>query len=137
MIGWSAYNISNAKPENYPSNIELVTSAAKSVGIKNLLRGDILIPGFSLNADGTTSATGFGDASPVFNFDDNNKVISVTNVFEGNARGRTFTVNPAATADQNVYDPVKKTLIVNFLFKQNGRPNCVCIWKMTFAKDRS
>lgn len=135
LTGWLAYSISEAA-QDYPDGIGLVTTGPNSVGIANYLRGDNLLPGFSLNADGSTGATGFGAASPVFTFDANNKLINVDNAIADDGRGRDFELNPAATAEENVFDPVNRTLNANFLFKQNGRPTAVVKWKLEFESER-
>jgi hypothetical protein len=135
LAGWGAYGISGVA-EDYPDNIGLVTAGPKSVSIANYLRGDNLLPGFSANTDGSTSATGFGAASPVFTFDDNDKLINVDNAIADDGRGRDFVLNPAATAEENLYNPATKTFIANFLFKQNSRPDAVCKWTLVFDRDR-
>ncbi len=131
--GWSAFGISEAKPGDYPSGVSLITAGPKSVNILNLNTGSDLLPGFTTD---NASATQFGDASPIFTFDDNDKIVGIANVYEGNSRGRTFALNPNALATENVFDPATKEIRANFLFKQNGRPDCITKWTLTFAEPR-
>jgi hypothetical protein len=135
MDGWSAYNISNAKPEDYSGGCALITAGATSVSFFNLYRDDDLLAGFSVSGT-STSPTGFGAASPVFVFDNNNKLVDVYNAYPDDGRGRAFALNPNATASENLYDPDKQKIIANFLFKQNGRPNCVVKYIMEYKGPR-
>lgn len=130
-LGWSAYGIVET-PQVYPGNIALITTGAASVGMLNLYTGTNLLPGVA-----TTGPTQFGAASPVFTFDlTTNKLINVDNAIPDDGRGRDFTINPAAGPNDNYYDPATKTIYANFLFKQNGRPDCVCIWVAKYVGPR-
>jgi hypothetical protein len=137
--GWAAFGIAEfidgEEGEDYPSGVALVTAGPKSVGIANLNRGDDLLPGFS-GTPAEPAATGFGASSPVFTFDDNDKMISVTNAYPDDGRGRAFEMNPNAPAEHNVYDPATKTMTLDFIFKQNGRPNMYYIWVMEYSGPR-
>jgi hypothetical protein len=137
--GWSAFSIFDmpaGKPQQYPAGIALVTAGPKSVGITNLNTGTNLFPGFSGLTIETIAATQFGASSPLFTFDDNNKIVSVVNALPDDGRGRTFEINPAAPATDNLYDPVSKKIIANFMFKQNGRPNMMVKWVMEYSEPR-
>lgn len=136
LIGWAGFTISD-KAENYPDNIGLVTTGPNTVVTANYLRGgEDLQPGFSVNADGSTGATGFGAAGPEFTFDADHKVISVTNTYANDGRGRAFVINATAPVGHNVFDPATRSVTLNYFFKQNGRPDANVIMKMTFDKER-
>jgi hypothetical protein len=132
MSGWSAYNIYDGPPIHY-GFIGLATTGPNSVQLSNLEAGTDLLPGFSVPGP---SATQFGDASPIFYFDENDKVTSIDNGYAGNARGRKFILNPAATAEQNKFDPINRSIVFNFLFQQNGRPDNTVIMEMVFEEER-
>ncbi len=136
--GWSAFGIFDMPAgvaERYPDGIALVTLGANSVGIENLWAGTNLLPGFS-NTAGKPTPTQFGAASPVFTFDGNNKIVSVSNAIADDGRGRKFALNPTAPASDNSYDPATKKVIANFLFKQTGRPDMNYRLTMVFFGSR-
>jgi hypothetical protein len=136
LLGWTGFSISD-KAENYPDNIGLVTTGPNTNITANYLRGgEDLQPGFSLNADGSTGATGFGAAGPEFTFDDANKVILVDNTYANDGRARDFVLNAAAPAGHNVFDEATRAVTLNYFFKQSGRPDANVIMKLTYAKER-
>jgi len=130
--GWSAYGISDNLPGDY-GTVSMITASLTNCLFGNLVAGGNLAPGFTT---GNATKTAFGATGPVFVFDSNNKIIDVFNSVPDDGRGRKFTVNPAAASTDNVYDPAAKTINANFLFKQNGRPNCTMIFKMKYVGSR-
>jgi hypothetical protein len=130
-MGWAAYGIYEGPPVKW-GLIGLATTGPSSVQLANLEYGTDLLPGLT----DTGAGTQFGDASPIFNFDADGKVESIDNGYAGNARGRRFELNPAATADQNVFNLEDRSIVFNFLFKQDGRPDQQYILDMTFNSER-
>jgi len=130
--GWSAYGISDNLPGDY-GTVALVTTGLNSCIFGNLVAGGNGEPGFTT---GNASKTSFGATGPVYTFDSNNKLISVVNSVPDDGRGRAFALNPAALPTENLYDPDTKTFIANYLFKQNGRPDCVVKMTMTYVGSR-
>ncbi len=130
--GWSAYGIASDNVFRDYGNVALSTTGLTSCIFLNLVRGDQLQPGFT-SAGG---ATGFGATAPNYVFDSNNKLINVFNSVPDDGRGRAFSINPAATAQENLYDPASKKIIANYLFHQNGRPDMVVKEVLTYVKSR-
>lgn len=130
--GWKAYSIADDDISRDYGNIALSTTGLASCIFNNLVRGDNLQPGFT----NTFAKTGFGAATPNFVFDANNKLVNVFNSVPDDGRGRSFSINPAATAQQNLFDPTTKTIIANYLFHQNGRPDMTVIMNMTYVGPR-
>jgi hypothetical protein len=100
-------------PYTYPNDIQLITTGPNSVVMFNTAyaAGDnhpLMTPGVS----------GFGSTRPLFTFDENNKLISVTNDFPNPANGRAFALNPAVTTSR--YDPATKTIYAAFIMNQPG-----------------
>jgi len=130
--GWGAYGIADDNVSRDYGNVALSTTSLTTCTFLNLVRGDQLQPGFT-SAGG---ATGFGAATPNFTFDANNKLVNVFNSVPDDGRGRSFSINPAATSTQNVFDPATKSFTANYLFHQNGRPDMVCIMKFDYVGSR-
>jgi len=119
-IGWSAYGISDNLPGDY-GTVAMITTGLTSCLFGNLVAGGNLQPGFTT---GNATKTAFGATGPEFVFDANNKLIDVHNTIPNDGRNRAFKINPAALASENLYDPAAKTIVANYLFTQNGRPDC-------------
>lgn len=133
MTGWAAYGIQSGGPfVEYPGPIGLVTTGPNTNGLANLYAGTNLLPGFTA----TLGATQFGAASPLFTFDANDKLVGVTNALPDDGRGRTFVINPAATPAENVFDPETRSIDINIIFKQNGRPDNITQMYLTFDSER-
>jgi hypothetical protein len=130
--GWAAYGIADDNVFRDYGNIALSTTGLFSTVFLNLVRGDQLQPGFT----SAGAKTGFGAATPNFVFDANNKLVNVFNSVPDDGRGRAFSLNPAATAAENLYDPTTKTVTANYLFHQTGRPDMVCKAVMTYQSSR-
>ncbi|MBS1487289.1 MAG: DUF1735 domain-containing protein [Bacteroidetes bacterium] len=130
--GWGAYGIADDNVFRDYGNVALSTISLTSCSFLNLVRGDNLQPGFT-SAGG---ATGFGAASPNFVFDSSNKLVNVYNAIPPDTRNRTFSINPAATSSENLYDPASKKIVANYLFHQNGRPDMVVKAVLTYVGSR-
>lgn len=130
--GWDAYGISDGLPGDY-GTVALVTTGANSNIFGNLIAGGNGQPGFTTD---NATKTSFGATGPVYVFDSNNKLIDVYNSVPDDGRGRAFSINPAALSTENLYDPTTKTFIANYLFHQNGRPDCTVKMTMTYVGPR-
>jgi hypothetical protein len=135
MNGWAAYDIPENKPQDYSDPLGLVTAGPNSVGIWNYWANTDLLPGFS-----STGQTQFGAASPVFVFDENHKLVGISNAYPNDGRNRRFAINPTAPATDNVWndfdDLSKRNITLNFLFQQDGRPDNNVIYKLTYQGAR-
>jgi hypothetical protein len=130
--GWSAYGISDNTPGDY-GQLELVTSGATSVGINNIaIGGGNLQPAFTT---GNAAQTQFGAAVPVYVFDANNKLVSIDNPGQ-DGRHRAFKPNPAAPATDNVFDLSTKSVTLNYIMSQDGRPDQYIVMKLTYVGPR-
>lgn len=134
LSGWSAYGIQDGGPlVPYTDGIGLVTTGPNTVGLANNWAGTNLLPGLT----NVLANTQFGNASPVFTFDDTGKLTSVHNAIAPVAgQNRTFEINPAAAPDENVFDADARSINLNFLMKQDGRPNQTVQMYLTFAEER-
>jgi hypothetical protein len=130
--GWAGYGISDNLPGDY-GNVALSTTGLYSCIFLNLQAGGNLQPGFTA---GNAGITGFGATAPNFVFDSSNKLVNVFNSVPDDGRGRSFSINPAATADENLYDPTNKVVKANYLFHQNGRPDCTVKMTLTYVGPR-
>lgn len=116
--GWGAYGIADGTPGEY-GEIALPTLGGNVVGFDNLVTHSNL----QAALDATGAVTQFGAASPTFTFDlGTNTLIAVDNAIPDDGRGRDFVMNPAAPATDNVFD-ADGNITLNYLMKQNGRPN--------------
>ena len=111
-------------PYTYPYDIYLVTTGPKTVEwINTAFAGNegyhpLMTPGVS----------GFGATRPLFTFDDNDKLISVTNAYPNPPNGRQFEINNASAWNfngvdvpiNNHYDPATKTIYAAFYMTQPG-----------------
>jgi Domain of unknown function (DUF1735) len=131
--GWGAYGIlENTEPLDYPGNLALLTTGATTCGYANVYRGDLLLAGLATGP----AATAFGATSPAFTFNETGKLIEFKNAIPDDGRGRTLMLNPNAPASHNQYDDATKSITVNFIFKQNTRPDHMITWKMVYKKPR-
>ena len=131
--GWGAFGISDNQPGDY-GTIALVTKSGSATSFDNQVFHSDLQPAFTA---GNAGITQFGAASPVFTFDlATYKLINVDNAYPDDGRGRDFVINPAAPATDNLFDPVTKTIIANYLMKQNGRPDQVIRMVMEYVGAR-
>lgn len=97
----------------YPLNVALVTQSVNSVVLLDL--GSNAYRHYILN-NGSDSY--YGDFAPVFTFDANNNVVSVTNYYgQPAANGRSGQLDPSGT---NKWDPATKTLKVKYWMNQPG-----------------
>lgn len=98
----------------YPANVALVTQSENSVAMYDLdyVRGY----GHRILSNGSDSY--YGQFSPVFTFDSNNNVISVTNYFgQPSGNDRSAELDPSG---ENKWDPATKTLKVKYWMNQPG-----------------
>ena len=117
-VGWAAYGISDNLPGSYPGGMEMVTVGANSVSFYNGTTGyGNLEPAFTA---GNAGATAFGATTPLFTFDANNNLVSVTNTTTPDTRDRLLALNPAVTDSR--YDPATKTIYAAYIMTQNLRP---------------
>ncbi|HEY0743155.1 MAG TPA: DUF1735 domain-containing protein [Chryseosolibacter sp.] len=125
QAGWTAFGIYEGAPIAYPGTVSFATAGATTVSFTNDYTGTNLFPGFSDDGTGP-AATQFGAISPVFTFDANGKLTGITNPAV-DARNRQLVLNPAASADENVFNLEDKSFRFNLLFKQNTRPDMTVI----------
>ena len=101
---------SSVPGDPYPYEVQLVTTGANSV--------TMFIPG-----DGyvhlLAGGGGYGEFDPVFTFDNNNNVVSVTNLYgqPSPTRGRSADIDPSGI---NKYNPGTQTIDVKYFMKQKG-----------------
>jgi hypothetical protein len=115
-VGWGTYGIANGTTGTYPGDYLLITKSANTVSGFSAFRGDGLQPAFT--SGGTPTA--FGATTPLFTFDNANKLIAVTNTTAPDSRNRQLAINPAVTNSR--FDPTTQTIYAAFLMTQNGRP---------------
>lgn len=115
-------------PFTYPYDIHLITAGPKVVTFYNTAFGagfhPLMVPGVS----------GFGATQPVFEFDDNNKLISVTNGVPNPPNGRAFQINTAVTDSR--FDPATKTVYAAFIMTQPGFEPIPIYDTLTFKQTR-
>jgi len=141
--GWAAYGIQDGGPlVAFPSpGMGTATTGPNTNQCANLAFGGSLLPGI----DASGGATQFGAASPLWTFDldmvgteeiegqthEYYQVILVDNAIADDGRGRDFFLDPAATAEENLFDlnvdapddeDGKAKVVMKFIFIQNGRP---------------
>ncbi|TCC94026.1 DUF1735 domain-containing protein [Pedobacter frigiditerrae] len=98
-------------------DIQLRTSGANSNGLWNGAFGDYLIPILS----NTGGVSGFGSTNLQITFDPaTNKVLSVVNGIAAPANGRAMSLDPAAPATTNYFDPVSHNVYLQFFMTQPG-----------------
>ncbi len=129
-VGWGAYSIADGENCDYPPDFDLITDGPTSLTIFNNSRGDNLQPGFTPGC----GPTAFGAASPKYTFDANDKLVSVVNIIPDDGRGRAFQVAPLAGS--NYFDPATKTIYMNYIMKQNGRPDQTLTLTWTYIGPR-
>lgn len=101
---------SSTPGDPYPYEVQLVTTGANSVTM--FVEGDGYL---HLIAGGGA----YGEFDPVFTFDNNNNIVSVTNLFgqPSPTRGRSADIDPSGI---NKYNPGTQTIDVKYFLKQNG-----------------
>lgn len=116
----------------YPNYVNLISQDQNSVAYNDaesgIFRHTVL--------DYTTNITYYyGDFAPVFKFDSNNNVISVTNYYgqEAGTSKRSAQLDPLGI---NKYDPENKTLKVKYWMIQNGMKRCSFDETFTFISVR-
>jgi len=137
LDGWAAFGIASGIAGNYPPQIELVTAGPDAVVINQLAPSQFgdLQPGFTGGAGTIASYTSFGAAGPKYTFNTTtDKVISVTNTYPDDGRGRAFYLDPASTTSQ--FTPGTRGIRVEYFMKQNGRPDMKITAIYTFLRDR-
>lgn len=103
----------------YPKSISLVTNGSTGVSYYDNDLGDF---GYLFDTDGTGSLSYFGNWAPVFKFDANGNVISVSNYYSDPApRSRNSQLDTTTPGVVNKYDPATKTLDVNYFMIQSGK----------------
>jgi|JI61114BRNA_FD_contig_121_316272_length_6712_multi_10_in_0_out_0_3 hypothetical protein len=133
LTGWAAYGIQDGGPFiEYPGLIGLATTGPNTVSLQNIFTGSNLLPGLT-TAGG---ATQFGNSTPLFTFDSNNKLVDVTNAIFPNSANRQFIMNPAAAAEENIFNPETRSVKFNFIMTQPGRPNQNVKLYMDFKRER-
>jgi len=99
-------------PFTYPFDIQLITTGPSSVKFFNTAFGagfhPLMVP----------APSGFGATEPLFAFDANDKLISVTNGVPNPSNGRAFAINPNVTTSR--FDPATKTVYAAFIMTQPG-----------------
>ncbi|TAH04988.1 MAG: DUF1735 domain-containing protein [Sphingobacteriales bacterium] len=100
------------QPFTYPVDIELITSGASSVKMRNPAFG---LEGFHplINNGGIS---GFGSTRPEYVFDNADKLVSVANIYPNPTNGRAFIANPAITT--NRYVAGSKTVYAGYFMTQ-------------------
>jgi hypothetical protein len=117
-----------------PMKYWLITSGALKVdGYDPVVWEDYFIPIYS-----GSSVSGYGSFSPVFTFDDNNNIVSVTNIY-GQPAGNTryAQLDPSG---ENKFDPATGTIKVKFFMYQpsviGSGPRVEFDWTLTRKGDR-
>jgi hypothetical protein len=132
--GWAAYGISDNMPGLYPGVIGLVTTGPNTNLLANDYRGDNLQPGFTTANAG---ATAFGNATPIFVFDDTtDELIDINNKTLPNSAGRDFYINPTPPVGHNQFDPTTRSLTADYYMVATGRPDMHIIMEMVFDSER-
>lgn len=96
----------------FPMKYWLITSGKTTVdGFDPVVWEDYFIPIRSGSA-----LSGYGSFSPTFTFDDNDNIVSVTNIYgQPSGNGRSAALDPSGV---NKYDPSTKTIKVKFFMYQ-------------------
>ena len=98
----------------YPANVSLITQSANSVALWDL----DYVNGYGHRILNGATDSWYGDFSPVFTFDANDNVISVTNRYGQPAgNGRSGELDPSGV---NKWDSSTKTLKVKYWMNQPG-----------------
>lgn len=110
-------NVNPALTAAYPLLVDLITQDGTSVAYFDVeVWGDY----FHAIKNGA-SYSGYGSFAPIFKFDANNNVISVTNIYGQPAgNGRKAELDSTTPGVINKYDPATKTLKVTYWMIQNG-----------------
>jgi hypothetical protein len=107
-------NVNAGLTDAYPENVYLITQDGTSVAFFDV---DVWGDYFHAIKNGA-SYSGYGSYAPIFKFDANNNVISVTNIY-GQPAGNGRKAELDATG-VNKWDPATKTLKVKYWMIQNG-----------------
>lgn len=114
MTGTMIDYTNSALSGKYPANVALITQSANSVAMWDL----DYVRGYGHRILSGTSDSWYGDFAPVFTFDANNNVTSVTNRYGQPAgNGRSGELDPSGV---NKWDPATKTLKVKYWMNQPG-----------------
>jgi hypothetical protein len=117
----------------FPMDYYLITSGARSVdGFDPVVWEDYFIPIRS-----GAALSGYGSFSPVFQFDANDKIIAVTNIY-GQPAGNTRYAELDPTGE-NSWDPDTRTIKVKFFMYQPSAisgPRVKFDWTMTYVGPR-
>lgn len=98
----------------YPIEIHLVTQNAKSVAFYD----DENLGNYGHFFNTPDGGSYYGNFAPVFNFDDQNNVVSVVNFYgQPSSNGRSGRIDVTGV---NKYDPATKTLEVSYVMVQGG-----------------
>ncbi|MBA2330021.1 MAG: DUF1735 domain-containing protein [Flavisolibacter sp.] len=111
----------------YGFEVHLLTTGPRSVSFLNTAFNAGFIP---LMVPG---ASGFGGTGMAIVFDENDKVISVTNPVPPDSRNRQVALNPSGNSR---YDNATKTLYLDIIFTQNGFDPIPMRITMTFLRVR-
>lgn len=118
--GWSG---------NYPKSTQLVTQGLRSVGYADVQAG-----GFGYVFSTGAALSQFGNFAPVFTFDDNGNVVSVSNYYDDPLpRNREARIDPAGI---NKYNFDTKTLEVSYFMIQSGADRGHMTEKLVYKKAR-
>ena len=119
----------------YPLDANLVTVRGNSVAMysNTYLNG---AAGHPIKNNNTDSY--YGNFSPVFHFDENNKVVAVTNHFGqgNNANGRAARLDPSGLNTFTIQSDGSKVLEVKYIMVQNGVDKTFFSERWTFVKAR-
>lgn len=110
MVDYTSANLKGY----YPANVALITQSANSVALWDI----DFVKGYGHRILSGTADSYYGQFTPVFTFDANNNVVSVTNRDgQPSANGRSGELDPSGI---NKWDPATKTLKVKYWMNQPG-----------------
>lgn len=123
-------------PYTYPYDIDLITTGPNTVVWVNEAFGAGYHP---LRTPGVS---GFGQTEPIFTFDENDKLVSVSNGMAGGSLGRDFQIISSGTDPKtgvtinNRYDPATKKIYAAFTMMQNGYEPFAIFDTLTYLRAR-
>lgn len=122
-------------PFTYGYEIHLITTGPLTVRFFNTAFGAGFHP---LQVPG---ASGFGQTEPIFEFDESNKLVRVSNGLAGGSLGRDFKIltgtDPKTGATiNNRYDPATRTVYAAFTMTQNGFEPINIFDTLTYVRPR-
>ena len=107
----------------YPANVALISQSENSVALYDFE----VAKGYGHSLISGSDNSHYGQFAPVFTFDENNNVISVTNYYgQPSENNRSAELDPSG---ENKWDPVTKTLKVKYWMNQ---PNVVTPHRVSF-----